>query len=176
MTALSKISTWPEKRWPWLLLFLSATTLELIALYFQYAMALEPCVMCIYQRVAVFGVLFSSVPALIAPNNMYFRLVSYVGWLTSAFWGAKIAYEHVLMQNPDNFLLAMSCDVFPNFPSWFAIHQWLPAIFEPRGTCDSIDWVFASLSMPEWMLVTFIFYALTAVSVLLIKLIKTKTL
>ena len=43
--------TWPALRWPWLLIALSAGILELTALYFQYGMGLEPCVMCVYQRV-----------------------------------------------------------------------------------------------------------------------------
>lgn len=170
MTLVSRISHWPTKRWPWLLLGTSALLLELIALYFQYGMALEPCVMCIYQRTAMFGVAIAGYLGSIAPQQWLMRTLAYATWLVSAVWGYIIAYEHVQMQNPDNFLLAMSCDVYPNFPSWFAIHQWLPAVFEARGSCDSIDWQFLGLSMPSWLVVCFAVYAGFAVITLLARL------
>lgn len=159
MVKMSTLSTWPALRWPWLVLGLSALTLELIALYFQYGMGLEPCVMCIYQRTAVFGILFSALPAVAFPNNIVARSISFTGWGISSIWGFLIAKEHVDMQNPDNFMLLLSCDVFPNFPNWLALHQWLPSIFEARGTCGDIDWSFVGLSMPSWMMVIFAVYA-----------------
>lgn len=36
-----------EKRSSWLLLVLSSLALELTALYFQYGMGLQPCVLCV---------------------------------------------------------------------------------------------------------------------------------
>ena len=172
MKLVNNISSWPALRWPWFLLAGSALVLETIALYFQYAMHLEPCVMCIYQRTAVFGLIVAGLIPLANPKNIVLRFSGFALWLTSAFWGLKIAFEHAQMQNPDNFLLAMSCDVYPNFPSWFAIHQWFPAIFEARGTCDTIDWQFLGLSMPEWMVVSFAIYSVLAVATLFTRLIK----
>jgi len=176
MQLLSQISTWPAQRWPWLLLGLSALALEFIALYFQYGMGLEPCVMCVYQRAAVMGLAVAGFIGAIAPQQMVVRLAGYAIWFTSAIWGLLIAYEHVQMQNPDNFLLAMSCDIYPNFPSWFAIHQWFPTIFEARGTCGDIDWIFLDQSMPAWMIVNFSIYTLVATIVVLTSLLKNKRL
>lgn len=170
MQLLSNISTWPAQRWPWLLLGFSALTLEFIALYFQYGMGLEPCVMCIYQRVAVAGLAVAGFVGAISPQNTLVRIAAFTAWFTAAIWGLFIAFEHMQMQNPDNFMLAMSCDVFPNFPSWMAIHEWFPAIFEARGTCDSIDWQFLGLSMPSWMVVSFALYTAVAVVILLSRL------
>ena len=39
----------------WWLLAVSALALELTALWFQYGMGLDPCVKCVYQRLAVMG-------------------------------------------------------------------------------------------------------------------------
>jgi disulfide bond formation protein DsbB len=58
----------------WMLLGFSALALELSALYFQYGMMLEPCIMCIYQRVAIMGIMFSGFITAIAPNLMVLRL------------------------------------------------------------------------------------------------------
>lgn len=174
MCTLNNISGWPASRWPWFLVAATSLILESIALYFQYGMQLEPCIMCVYQRVAVFGILLSTLPALVYPHNMITRLVSSVGLLVSSIWGLKLALEHVAMQNPDNFLLALSCDVYPNFPSWLQLHTLLPSVFEPRGTCGDIDWSLFGFSMPQHMVVIFGCYTVFVGLVLAIRGLKLK--
>ncbi|MBV2095670.1 MAG: disulfide bond formation protein B, partial [Candidatus Thiodiazotropha sp. (ex Codakia orbicularis)] len=49
-----------QRRLPWLLLASSALILEGAALYFQYGLELDPCVLCIYQRAAVLGIFLSA--------------------------------------------------------------------------------------------------------------------
>lgn len=176
MSVLQHFSNWPALRWPWFVLASSSLILETTALYFQYAMGLEPCVMCIYQRLAIMGIAVSCLPALIAPYIQATRTLSFLGWAISAGWGAMISYEHVQMQNPANLFLAMSCDVIPNFPSWLPLHELLPSVFEARGTCGSIDWQLLGLSMPQWMLGVFSSYLLVLVLVLLTRTCRHKSL
>ena len=70
MFVFSALSNWAERKWSWGLLFASAFVLELIALYFQYVMDLKPCIMCIYQRTAVVGVMLAAILPLLA-NNVF---------------------------------------------------------------------------------------------------------
>ncbi len=176
MGVINTISNWPTQRWPWLLLAASALGLEVAALVFQYAMGLDPCVMCVYQRVAVMGVFIAALPACFAPTNLLARTVSLVGSLVASVWGFKIAYEHVQMQNPDNFMLLLGCDVIPQFPSWLQLHKLMPSVFEPRGMCGDIDWQFIGLSMPQWMAVIFAIYSISLISVALSRLIAKRAL
>ena len=162
---------WPTSRWPWFLIGHSALVLELIALYFQYGMHLEPCIMCVYQRAAVMAIFLFSIPALLIPRSPFFRFISIVPMCVVSLWGFSIAIEHVQMQSPDNFLLLMTCDIIPNFPSWFAIHQWFPAVFEATGSCGEIDWSLLSLSMPEWMVIVFCSYSLLFVWMMLVEVL-----
>lgn len=174
MGLLNNIAKWPAQRWPWTVLAVSAFALEAAALFFQYVMDLDPCVMCVYQRVAVLGLFVSALPAMVVPGNLIARAVSAVGATVSAVWGFKIAYEHVQMQNPENFMLLLSCDVIPQFPSWLQLHKMIPAVFEPRGMCGDIDWSFLSLSMPQWMAVLFAAYAVTLIASFTLRLALTK--
>ncbi|GHB57659.1 disulfide bond formation protein B [Psychrosphaera saromensis] len=176
MFSLPAISTWPALRWPWFLVAAIALILESIALYFQYGMGLEPCIMCIYQRVAVFGIVLSALPALVNPHNMIVRLISISGLLVSCIWGLVIALEHVEMQNPDNFMLALSCDLYPNFPDWLQLHTLIPSLFEARGTCGDIDWSLFGFSMPQIMVFIFSCFTICLTSVLAIRLLKLKTI
>ncbi len=151
-----------HKRWAWLLLAAGAFTLELTALFFEHVMDLAPCVMCIYERVAIMGLIVSGLIAAIKPSSWLFRLIGIVGWGISSIWGLLIAIKHVDYQlNPSPF---KSCDFFPNFPEWAPLHEWVPWLFNPTGFCSDIVWQFLGYTMPQWVLVSFaLFVAIFAV-------------
>ncbi len=52
-----------------LLMALTAFILELVALWFQHVMLLQPCVMCIYERCALFGIMGAGLVGAIAPKR-----------------------------------------------------------------------------------------------------------
>ncbi|XOV81408.1 MAG: disulfide bond formation protein DsbB [Aestuariibacter sp.] len=167
METLSRLT---EQRGPWALLFSSAFLLELTALYFQYGMGLAPCIMCIYQRTAVLGIMMSALLVLII-NNGISRFVAYLTWGVSAIWGTLIAVEHVDIQTAANPFFA-SCEIVPNFPSFMPLHEWIPAFFAATGDCGDIDWQFLTLSMPQWMIVILGFYSVVFVAALFTRLLK----
>ncbi|STJ55445.1 disulfide bond formation protein B [Escherichia coli] len=73
-----------QGRGAWLLMAFTALALELTALWFQHVMLLKPCVLCIYERCALFGVLGAALIGAIAPKTPL-RYVAMVIWLYSAF-------------------------------------------------------------------------------------------
>ncbi|MEW8624503.1 MAG: disulfide bond formation protein DsbB [Candidatus Thiodiazotropha sp.] len=143
----------------WLILAATTLTLELAALYFQHVMLLEPCVLCIYQRVAV-GILFVAfLIGAIAPHLSIIRWFSYLIWCAGALWGLYLAMKQSGLQLgiiPPS----MSCDVNAKFPAWLKLDEWFPAIFQPVGFCDDTQWQFIGLSMPQWMIVIMLGYLL----------------
>ena len=157
MLLLKKLSSLSTDRRAWGLLFVSALSLEMGALYFQYVTDLRPCIMCIYQRTALFGVMFAAMPAMLF-NNFITRLIGYVGWGISDIWGLLIAIEHVDIQTAVNPFFA-TCEFVPNFPFWAPLHEWLPSIFSATGDCGDINWSFMDMSMPQWMIVVFAIYS-----------------
>ena len=168
------ISNLADTRLAWGLLFLSSLVLVAYALFSQRAMGLQPCIMCIYQRTAIFGIMFACVPVLIA-NNMLTRLLAFVVWGISAIWGGVIAWEHYDIQNAANPFFA-TCEIVPNFPSWLPLHEWLPNLFAATGDCGNIDWVFMDMSMPQWMMVVFAIYSAIWFVVLSARLITKRSL
>lgn len=158
-------------RGAWLLLALTALALELTALFFQHVMGLQPCVMCIYERCALFGVMGAGIVGAIAPRTPL-RWVAIVIWLYSAIQGVRLSYEHTMIQlHPNPFV---TCDFAARFPSWLPLDKWLPAVFVARGDCAAIDWSFLGWSMPQWMIVIFAAYLLVAVLVLIAQPFKAK--
>lgn len=138
-------------RFPWLLVAVSALAFELIALYFQYGLQLDPCVLCVYQRTAVGGIVFAGLIGAIAPRYGLVRLPGYVVLGISAGMGLDLALRHVAVLAGET----MNCDFMANYPAWFKLDAWLPAVFEPTGLCSDTQWSLLGLGMPNWMVIVF---------------------
>lgn len=161
MRYLSNLST---NKTAWMLLSLSAILLELSALFFQYGLKLEPCIMCIYQRVAIWGIFIAGVVGTYSCKYIAGRFFALGSWGVGAIWGLLLAVEHHDIQTSTMSFL-FSCEFTPNFPQWLPLHQWLPFLFEASGDCGDIDWQFFGYSMPQVMILVFAIYtaALTCV-------------
>lgn len=156
MDALIRFS---QCRTSWLILMLSAILLEVAALFFQYGMDLSPCVMCIYIRVAVLGLILAGGIGAIAPQRIAVRLIAGLVWGISAIWGGMLAKELVDIQsNPSPFA---TCAFLPDFPEQLPLHDWLPSVFMPTGMCTDIPWEFMGVTMASWMIVAFTGYIVT---------------
>ena len=170
MNYLSKITI---TRPAWLLLTISALALEATALFFQYVMNLEPCIMCVYQRLAILAIIIAGAIGSLGYQYSIARLSAFILWGTGAIWGLLIAAEHIEMQS-NNSSLFFSCDIIPNFPSWAPLHEWIPVLFEVTGDCGEISWQFLGFSMPQWMLAIYAVYSLLFIMVFFSKLLSDK--
>ena len=153
---MSKLSQWAEHKSSWFVLFATSLGLQIAALYFQYGMGLQPCIMCIYQRTAMYGIVISALVVLIK-NNGFTRMLGFAGWAVSSAWGFLIAKEHLTILNASNPFFA-SCEIVPNFPSRLPLHEWIPASFAAKGDCLEDSWQFMSMGMAEWMQILFAAY------------------
>lgn len=158
-------------RGAWLLMALTAFALEMVALWFQHVMLLRPCVMCIYERCALFGVMGAGLLGAIAPRTPL-RYAALLLWLYSAWEGVRLSWEHTMIQlHPNPFV---TCDFAARFPEWLPLGEWLPAIFKATGDCAEKSWSFLSLGMPQWMLVIFALYLAVAILVLIAQFVTPK--
>jgi disulfide bond formation protein DsbB len=163
---LSNLTT---RQSPWLLLAISALGLELSALYFQYVLELKPCIMCVYQRLAILSIFAAGAIGTVGYKHVFTRGIAYIFWGVGAIWGLIIALDHVEMQeNSDS--LFFSCEFIPNFPVWAPLHEWIPFLFEATGDCGKISWELFNYSMPQWMVVVYGLFTLLFVVVLLNRL------
>ena len=123
------------------------------ALYAQYGLLLDPCPLCILQRVAVISLgLVFLVAALHDPaggaRKVYGVLLGVI-----AVCGTAVAGWHVRMQHlpPDEL---PSCGpgldyMLDNFP----LGEMLKMVFTGSGECGDVLWRFLGLSMPTWVLI-----------------------
>lgn len=143
--------------------FFACVGLIAYALYAQHGLGLEPCPLCIFQRVAVMvtGVVFL-VAALHAPTRngrwIYAGLT-----VAAAGAGAAVAGRHVWLQSlPAD--QVPSCGPGLNYMmDTFPMMQTLRMVFTGSGECADVDWTLLGLSMPVWTLIAFIGLASWAV-------------
>ncbi len=130
----------------------------LSALYMQYFADLEPCRLCIVQRVFVIGTgLFALLAFLHNPKNIGKKIYSVLALIMSGL-GGFYAYTHVALQQAAlKGEATTSCGVpveyaFEHFPLFEALEMF----FDPSKSCSIIDAEFLGLSIPGWTLVLFV--------------------
>ena len=132
--------------------FLACTSMMAYALYAEYQLLLEPCPLCVFERMAVtaMGLIFLAA-ALHNPASGGRRVYA-VLILLAAGAGVGVAGRHVWLQNlpPDK---VPACGPgFDYIIDSFPLSDALKLIFSGSGECASIDWVFLGLSMPAYVL------------------------
>jgi protein dithiol:quinone oxidoreductase len=143
---------WLTRRTGNVLGFLGCVGLIAYALYVQYGMGLEPCPLCILQRVAVItaGLLFLAA-FLHNPRDrgarVYGVLIDF-----AALLGILVAARHIwIIAQPPGAVaecgasLEYMMDVLP-------LHEVLGKVLTGSGECAKIDWHFLGLNMPTWVL------------------------
>jgi len=131
--------------------------------YFQFGQGLEPCPLCISQRIAIFltGFVFT-IAGVHNPEKRGINRYAILGTLT-ALGGASISTRHIWIQNlpPDQ---VPECKpaleyMLQNFPLMDTVKLMLSG----TGDCAKVDWTMLGFSMPVWTLLAFLMLATLSV-------------
>jgi disulfide bond formation protein DsbB len=154
----------PSRRALNLLGFAACAALMGYALYSQHVGGLEPCPLCVFQRIALIALgIVLGLAALHDPGRRGARIYGVLAGLC-AIGGVVVAGRHVWLQSlpPDQVPacgpgLGYLLDTFP-------LADALKQVFSGSGECAQVDWTFLGLSMPAWVLVWFAFLGTAAVA------------
>ena len=150
MNLLLQLKTFSQSRLSWLILFVFTVFFNLCAYCFQHLLKLDPCVMCVYERVAMIGIGFAALIGLINPQNVAFRWAGFTAWAATAYKGLILSIEHVGYQTN----IFATCEPL-RFPAWAPLDKWVPSFFAAPGDCSEVVWQFMTLSMPQWLVVIY---------------------
>jgi disulfide bond formation protein DsbB len=124
------------------------------AYYAQVALHLEPCPLCIFQRVGVFAVgLVFLIAAVHDPVGWARR--AYASLLAlAALATIGIAIRHLYIQSlPEGSVPA--CGASLDFMlKVFSLSEVLVKVLTGSGECAKVTWAFLGLAMPAWVLIT----------------------
>lgn len=138
------------------LAFAGCLGLMAIALYLEHVVGLEPCPLCIVQRICViaFGLIFL-IAGLHGPRALGRRIYSGLAALVALF-GAATAGRQVWLQN-------IPADQLPScLPSLEYMRAALPfqeivrLVLQGTADCAEVSWTLLGLSIPEWSLLGFV--------------------
>ena len=147
----------------YLVVFLISISLLSYGYYLQFVEGLEPCPLCIFQRVAFIAIIaFAFIGTVHGPQQLS-RYVYSSLILISALVGASIATRQVWLQHlPADLVpecgpgLDFMLDVFP-------LGETLKMVFTGSGECAKVDWTFLGFSIAELSLAWFVTFALASV-------------
>ncbi|MFN9481112.1 MAG: disulfide bond formation protein B [Betaproteobacteria bacterium] len=123
-------------------------------LYLQYAVGLEPCPLCVLQRVGfVLAGLIALLGALAARGRVA-QIVASLLALVATLAGGGVAVWHtwLTMFPPASFSCGRPVEWFHDD---FLLAVWLPKLFRGAGDCLHQNWTLLGLSIPQWSVLVF---------------------
>jgi len=156
-------------RWYWFGLIGSGLLLAVAYFYFQQALGLPPCPLCMFQRACLVGVMFFCLLGVISrPRHLFSKVIAFFVTLFSSL-GLAIAGRQVWLQHlpadqvpecgPD---LAFMLEAFP-------LMEMVQTVLSGSGECAEIHWQLLGFSMPEWMVFVFAVMVLISIKLLFSK-------
>jgi len=137
-----------------LLGFLACACLLAYAYYAQYVMHLEPCPLCIFQRIGIFGLGVMFLIATIHEPAAFGRRVYAALLSLLALATVGIALRHLYIQSlpPD---AVPACGASLDFMlKVFSLSEVLVKVLTGSGECAKVTWEFLGLAMPAWVLIS----------------------
>ena len=147
-------------RWPfrtqYLTGFIVCVALLAYAYYVQFALGIEPCPMCIFQRIAFIAMaLFFLAGAIHNPLAMGRRVYAILLLLVAAI-GVGIAARHIWVQHQPPDPMAGCAPGWNYMIQNFPLSTVLKKAFTGDADCAQITWTFLGMSMPEWTLACYV--------------------
>lgn len=150
-----------------LLLLLACIGLLGFGLYLEHGVGLEPCPLCILQRLAyVLIALVALIAVIHGPRQfagkIYHGVISVIALAGAAIAGRQIWLQHL---PPDEVPecgpgLEYMLEVFP-------LREAIGMVFTGSGECAEVQWRFMSMSIAEWSMICFLAILIASVPAIL---------
>ena len=133
-----------------LLGFAACFGMMMFALFAQYVLDMQPCPLCILQRIAVIAIGIMFLLAAIHDAGRIGRRIYAILMVLIALAGAGVAGRHVWLQNLPKDQVP-SCGPGLDFMlDTFPILEVLSIVLSGSGECAEVSWRIFGLTMPAW--------------------------
>lgn len=154
----------PRRRLAYVLGFLVCAGLMGWALWLQYGLQLEPCPLCVFQRIAVITIgLVFLVAAVHNPGPIGAIVYAGLAFIAGAI-GAALAAWHVWIQAQPPGSVA-SCGMGLNYMlETMPLTEVIGTVLKGSGECADQGWLFLGLAIPSWTFVFFVAMVAAAIA------------
>ncbi len=140
-----------------------------IGLYLQHGLKLEPCPLCILQRVAFVAIGMTAMLAFLHNPGVMGRRFYGLLMMLFSLAGAAVAGRNLWLQSlpPDR---VPECGPGLDYMlETFPLAKALPMIFQGSGECAKVEWTMLGLSIPAWAMGWFVVFFLAGLAALLLR-------
>ncbi len=130
----------------WLAAFIFSTSALLGALYYQYYLEWEPCVLCIQIRVIMAGIIVLSALMLLLHR---YPIARFAGYTLQSVLAVLLFLKSRAIYRIEKGIDQAECMFNAGLPEWFNLEAWWPSLFEVRSACGDSPLLFLNLSMVD---------------------------
>jgi disulfide bond formation protein DsbB len=133
--------------------FLACACLLGYAYFAEFVLHLEPCPLCIFQRIGVFAIGVAFLIAALHDPISWGRRVYAVLLALAALATMGVALRHIYIQHlPEGTVPACGAPL-DYMLKLFSLSQVLVKVLTGSGECARVTWRFLGLAMPAWVLI-----------------------
>ena len=134
----------------------SCIALMVFGLYLEYIQGLDPCPLCVFQRIAYILIgLIALIGATHNPKDLFLVIYKFLIIIT-AITGALIAGRQVWLQHLPPELVPECGPGLDYMLNVFPLSDAIKMILSGSGECAEVKWRFIGFSIAEWSLIMFI--------------------
>lgn len=137
--------------------------------YLQFVEGLEPCPLCMTQRICFYLIAVFSLIAIITHRAKIGRIISQGMIALSALTGLGVAGRQLWLQSLPEDQVPACGPGFEYIMQTFPLAEAVSIMFRGNGNCAEVDWTFLGLSIAGWAFIAFASLLATAIVQLLRK-------
>lgn len=132
-----------------------SVTVMAVVLFFEHGMGMEPCPLCVLQRMSLIAAGIVALLATIHNPAAWGRRAYALIAMIPTMAGIGVAGRHVWLQSLPKDRVPECGPGYDFIMETFPILDAMKIIFKGSGECAETHWQFLGLSMPGWALVIF---------------------
>jgi len=164
---LEKLLAWTKHYSYWGLMTGIALLAEVVALYYQYVLHEDPCIVCIHIRLWFTGFILLGLVGLKLRHSKAGLLIGHIIAFILAGGLLERSYHLYAIENG---LIEGSCNFSLGLPSWFTPDQWLPLVYKATALCGYTPDLWFGITMAEGLLASAILAILACTLVLILQI------
>ncbi len=166
---INQLNDLSRSRRYWAAAMVTGMALLAVALFFQHVLGERPCLMCIQVRLWVSLLVLVSFMGLLTRR---YRLLNAVPHLLMILVAVGLVERSYQLLGTERGFVFSDCGFELGLPAWFAIDQWLPAVFYVETACGYTPEIIFGITMAEALMVFSVGLLLVTVTVFLASLFR----
>lgn len=153
----------------YLLAFAMCASLLATAYYFEYYLYMEPCPLCMVQRLATLLIGIGFLAAYVLDEYRWPTRIALAFVIGSAIFGYVTADHHVYLQGLPPEEVPACGPSFDYMLETLPMDELWKVMLHGNGNCADVSWMMLGKSMPEWTRMMFFWFAVSGALALIVR-------